>query len=285
MINDPSLFDFKAVYSRHGLPKTNLFRRITACARMKPELFITGVQKAGTTTLANYLSSLPGFIPPWEKEISYFNNDERFNKGENWYKSFFATQFYAQQKQQKSGIKPISFDATANTFEEIKSAKRIKEFNPDARIIVVLRNPVLRAWSHYKMAVKYGFENKSFAEAINAEQERIKSNQQIHNFAFQRLAYVSKGEYIRFLPEWQKYFGNNLLILFYEDLLHHPEKYLASLHQFLNISSPPNLKKLMHLNKGDASLMNRLESVKLYEHYAPFNAELEKTIGKSLPWT
>lgn len=281
---EASSYNYEAVYSNHGLPEANIFRLLTASYRIKPDVFLIGAQKAGTTSLADYLSSVPGFISPWEKEISFFNNDLRFNKGENWYKSFFATKYYANKQYAKSGIKQRTFDATANTFEEIKSAKRIKTFNSQSKIVLILRNPILRAWSHYKMAVKYGFENKSFTEAIEIENERINSNKHIHNFAFQRLAYVKKGEYCNFLPEWQNAFGNDLLVLFYEELFHQPKSELIKLHMFLGVTTEPDPKKLLHLNKGQTTEINANDYNWLKEHYSPFNKQLEQQLNRNLPW-
>lgn len=283
-MQEPSLYNYDAVYSKHGLPEGNLFRLLTAQFRIKPDVFLIGAQKAGTTSLADYLSSLPGFISPWEKEISYFNNDMRFHKGENWYKSFFATRYYANKKKVDSGIEQQTFDATANTFEEIKSAQRIKSFNSDSKIILLLRNPIKRAWSHYKMAVKYGFENKSFTEAIQLENERINSNSQPHNFAFQRLAYVKKGEYSNYLPEWQSVFGDNLLVLFYEELFGNPQSELKKFHSFLNCNSEPEPNKLLHLNKGQNSEISNNDFNWLKEHFAPFNKTLEQQLKRNLPW-
>lgn len=283
-MRETSLYNYNAVYSKHGLPEANLFRLITSVYRIKPDIFLIGAQKAGTTSLSDYLSILPDFIRPWEKEISYFNNDNRYNKGENWYKSFFATKYYANKKHIQTGIKQRTFDATANTFEEIKSAQRIKNFNGDSKIVLILRNPILRAWSHYKMAIKYGFENKSFTEAINIENERINNNKQIHNFAFQRLAYVKKGEYCNFLPEWQKVFSNNLLVLFYEDLFGKPQTELPKLHSFLNIKTEPEPQKLLHLNKGQDTEINKTDYDWLKAHYIPFNKALEQQLNRNLPW-
>src|ERR1041385_2204896 len=94
------LFDHTAVYNTHGLTSSGFFRRLTSPLRMRPSLFIVGAQKAGTTSLAAYLSSRPGVIGPWEKEIGFFNNDDRYALGEQWYSSFFPTRVMASFKKQ-----------------------------------------------------------------------------------------------------------------------------------------------------------------------------------------
>lgn len=279
-----ALFNFDAVYSEHGLPQPDLFLRLTSSLRMSPSLFIIGAQKAGTNSLANYLSSQNGIIPPWHKEISFFNNDTRFEKGVSWYKSFFSTNFIRLQREKKNNIKAITFDASANYFEEIKSANRIKQFNPDAKIIVILRDPVMRAWSHYKMAVSYGFEDKKFKEALKFETERITQNTCRHNFAFQRLAYRSKGEYVTYLKPWMNLFGNNMLVLFYEDIFANKLSELQKIHDFIGLKNKAEPEKLIHLNKGKADLINQEDLISLKQHYAPFNQELSGLLKRNLPW-
>lgn len=279
-----SLFKINTVYSEHGLPKADYFRKLTSGLRMQPDLFIVGAQKAGTNSLANYLSKQNGVIPPWHKEISYFNNDLRFAYGPSWYSSFFATRFVSKVRQQKSGITQITFDASANYFEEIKSAKRIKEFNPKAKIIVLLRNPTMRAWSHYKMAVSYGFEDKSFTEALLLENERINSNTSRHNFAYQRLAYRTKGEYINYLPIWLDTFGDNILVLFYEELFTNKAEELNKIHAFLHLKVKPAPENLIHINKGTTETISVNNFNELNNYYAEFNRQLSELLKRKLPW-
>ncbi|MCW3086369.1 MAG: sulfotransferase domain protein [Bacteroidetes bacterium] len=279
-----STVPYELIYSQHGLPAASAFRKITSGLRMRPSLFIAGAQKAGTTSLAGYLSNIPGVIPPHEKEISYFNNDQRFRLGDNWYRSFFATNFVKNKLEKKTGILHITYDATANYFEEIKAAERIKKFNPDAKVIVVLRNPVDRAWSHYKMAVKYGFEKNTFRDALDEEAERILSNTAEHNFAFQRLGYRSKGEYLRFLPAWMNAFGNNVLVVFFEELFSDSIAPLQQIHDFLKLKTAPDLDKLKQLNKGSEDQLNAADRDLLNAHYKQFNNELALYLKRDLPW-
>ncbi len=275
---------YELIYSQHGLPAASAFRKITSGLRMRPSLFIVGAQKAGTTSLAGYLSGVPGIIPPHEKEISYFNNDSRFLLGENWYRSFFASNFIKNKIERKTGIPHITYDATANYFEEIKTAERIKKFDPAAKVIVVLRNPGNRAWSHYKMAVKYGFEKSTFRDALDKEAERILSNTAEHNFAFQRLGYRVKGEYMQFLPAWMDAFGKNILVVFFEELFSDSTLRLQEIHDFLQLKTAPGLEKLKQLNKGSEDQLNADDRDLLNAHYERFNKELALYLKRDLPW-
>lgn len=284
MANSEGLFNSDLIYSQHGLPKAQWWCRLTSGMRIKPRLFIVGAQKAGTTSLSEYLSGLPEVISPKQKEISFFNNDIRFKLGENWYASFFATKFIKTQKDKQINGDSFTYDATANYFEEIRSAKHIKDFDPNAKVLVILRNPVHRAWSHYKMAVKYGFETKTFKEALELEDVRIRSNTGAHNFAFQRLGYRTKGEYINFLPEWKETFGENLHLVFYEHLFSENASGLKGIHEFLKLNSQPDLRKLKHLNKGSESVLDLENEINLKKHYMSYNEKLTEYLKQDLPW-
>lgn len=284
MANSTELFDSDLIYSQHGLANAPLWCRLTSGFRIKPKVFIIGAQKAGTTSLSEYLSGLPEVIPSKQKEISFFNNDTRFNLGEKWYASFFATSFIKKQRDKQINVDSFTYDATANYFEEIRSAKRIKNFDPKAKVIVILRNPVYRAWSHYKMAVKYGFETKTFKEALELEDARIKSNTKEHNFALQRLGYRAKGEYINFLPEWKETFGENFHLVFYEHLFSENETSLKKIHEFLKLNSKPDLSKLKHMNKGNDGVLDLENEINLKKHYASFNKKLAEYLKQELPW-
>jgi hypothetical protein len=282
MAGTPELFDRASIYNSAGLPSAPLFRRLTFSFRLHPSLFIVGAQKAGTTSLAEYLSEVPGIIGPWEKEIGFFNNDERYQKGENWYASFFSTRMMASSK---TGVRsPLTFDASANYFEEPLAAKRIHSYDPKAKVVVLLRDPVQRAWSHYRMACRYGFEKRSFKDALSLEEQRIASHREGHNFAFQRLGYRTKGEYIRFLPEWKEVFGEQLHLIFSEELFSEPSVFLSALHAFIGLPGKPDVSKFLRHNKGNEEPVPKEERELLKDHFIPFNEQLAKYLNREIPW-
>ncbi len=144
---------------------------------------IIGAQKAGTTSLFEYMRRHPQIHMPPEKEVYFFNSDRAYERGRDWYLTVMlkgappravcgeATAEYLAVPPYNDTAASDSEDSTASSnstepLEEIVP-RRIKEFFPDVKLICVLRDPVARAYSHYRMAVLSRIEPRSFDEAID----------------------------------------------------------------------------------------------------------------------
>src|SRR2546423_13513556 len=127
--------------------KINLFRRLTHKIRIIPDFLIIGGQKCGTTSLYYYLIEHPNIAPAVRKQMHFFDN--RFKKGFGWYKSNFPTIFSKWYKTFLHKQKFVSGEATPYYLFHPLAASRVHQFLPDVKLIVLLRNPVNRAYSHY----------------------------------------------------------------------------------------------------------------------------------------
>ena len=193
---------------------------------------------------------------------------------------------FHKRKVEKQLQRPTySIDATANYFEFPESAKRIYEYNSEAKIILLLRNPVERAYSHYKMAASYGFEKLPFVEALDLEEKRIAyGSSWKHNYIYQRLAYRAKGEYSRLIKPWLQIFPKEqLLIVQSERVFEAPQPFYEQVSKFLEIEKFEGelgeAKNKRAYEAMDADVVKQLR-----EHYAPFNAELETMLGQNMNW-
>ena len=256
-------------------PPQRWFRYSTAFLRKKPSFIIAGAQKSGTTSLYAWLTRHPQIIAPVKKEIYFFNNAELFNKGISWYKSFYPLSFR----------RGFSIDATANTFESENAAQRVKQLLPEAKVIIILRNPVDRAFSHFHMAVKLGFEKTSFEHALSLEEKRISEGKHlVHNYFYQRLAYRTKGIYADQLQPWLNHFpSHQLLVLQGELLFHEPKNTYESIQRFLGleINFPQRFEAR---NQGETGAMNADIRKDLEAFYRPHNEKLYKLINKTYDW-
>ena len=144
----------------------------TGSTHVLPDFLIIGAARSGTTSLYQYLTEHPSIIPGVGKEIYFF--DKKFKKGINWYKSFFPTKFSMAIIKNKQKTKCITGEATPRYLHYPHAPKRIFEFLPKIKLIVLLRNPIDRAYSHYQMEVSSGNEELSFEESIEKEEERTK---------------------------------------------------------------------------------------------------------------
>ena len=263
-----------------------IIRNFLPFERPLPRIFIAGAQKSGTTSLFFLLCQHPCILPPQLKEPFFFGNDGRFQRGLSSYTPNFPTAFEIRHAAKKNGHECMSFDATTNYLDHPLAAERIKKLVPDAKIIILLRDPVARAHSHYKMAVRNGLESLSFQEAIEKEDERIKEGEnRVHNYCRQRLGYRTRGQYAELLPPWLNTFSKEqLLILCAEDFFADTASSYANVLKFLDLPAhipsdftPHNISE--DKNKPDEKTRKFLET-----HFEPWNKKLQDLLQQTFPW-
>lgn len=199
-------------------------------AGRRPNLFLVGAMKCGTTSLHNTLAGHPSiFMCQRPKEPNWFAGGNS-GKSLDWYLERFAG------ATDESYVGESSTDYTRAPRLKCPAAK-IREFSPDARILYLVRDPVARAISHYWWDVEYSAEGRSFPDAMTASREII----DIGNYAMQIEPYLET-------------FGRDRVhVLTMEALTAEPEETLAAVFGFLGLDSvaatPPALK---HDNRGKA---------------------------------
>ena len=159
-------------------------------AAPRPSFFVVGAQKAGTTTVHDWLASLPDVRLPATKETHFFSDDERYAQGEAWYLSRF---------QAPPGTIAGEVDPEYLYWEA--ASMRLARFAPTARLVAVLRDPLRRAWSHYQMTVARGLEPLAFPEALEAEAERLGSGTPHDRMHF---SYLDRGRYADHVERLQR---------------------------------------------------------------------------------
>lgn len=195
----------------------------------KTNLFLLGVQKCGTTTLADLLSSHDEVFVPSIKECYFFPLAENFSKGTDWYeREFFRTEAAQEAKWR--------VDATAFNLNSRKGIERIADYAPDdARFVVTLRDPVSRAVSAYKHQLRTGHETLSFEDALKAEDQRIEKAQ---GGRWWRHAYRKVGHYGSYLEDAFEILGRERFLIFRMDQLSNREVVTEQLSDFLGLSVP-----------------------------------------------
>jgi hypothetical protein len=191
---------------------------------MLPSTFIIGVQKCGTTTLHHLLSRHPDvFFPSRPQEIHFFDVEENFRKGLGWYESLFSAW---------AGQKVVAQTSPLYIFEP-RVPERIAAVVPEARLVVIFRNPVDRAYSHYWHSVKHGLESKTFERAIELEDMRL--NQGFE--ARRQYSYLRRGAYAEQFSRYLRFFARDqILALRLEDLSANADQVLDRCAHFLSIA-------------------------------------------------
>lgn len=285
------LYNTKELYkSDLDLLNLSAFCRATSFLRITPDFFLGGAQKGGTTSLYAALTQHPQIIPGKFKEVFYYGNSDNYRKGLSHYKQFFATAYHKTVKQSNLSKRVLAIDASTNTFESTEAPKRILKDNPSAKVIFILRNPVERAYSHYKMSHKRGWDLASFEKALELEEARIEDgkkqsvNYSGHNYAFQRLGYKSRGLYVNYLKNWYKEFPKeNILVVSSERFFANPQQVFDSICEFLWIETAVKVN-FDKMNEGSGEKMDTKTRESLQNYFKPYNEELFTLLNTRYDW-
>jgi hypothetical protein len=223
---------------------------------VKPDFLVVGAARTGTTTLDSYLRQHPGIFLPKIKEPCFFvfdGEDKEYQKGKfafavRDFKSY-GNLFREAKKSQITGEM-----STPYLYLYDKTISSLQKYFPDFReikIVMMLRNPVDRAFSQYCWRVRDGREPLSFAGAIEAEKERM-----LDNFSFDYF-YLDRGFYFKQVKAYMENFHNVHVILF-EDFQSNPFNVLQKLCKFLGVEENFEFTKLEAQNKSTGSRFNAL---------------------------
>jgi hypothetical protein len=259
------------------------YRQLTGTLRGLPSALIIGTQKGGTTFLFDYLVQHPDVLPPLNKEIHYF--DLNYARGVTWYRARFP---YSYQLRARA----MTLDASPYYLAHPLVPQRVTDLLPGAKLIVLLRNPVDRAFSHYQHEVRGGRESLSFPQAIEreaerlaGEEERLRQESAYYSYNHHRFSYMLRGVYIEQLRRWALHFPRSqLLVLQSERLFRDPAATTVAVQGFLGLR-PQRFERYDPSYQGNyergmsADLRTRLAS-----YFEPYNRELYQWLGEEFDW-
>jgi hypothetical protein len=267
-------------------------------------LFIVGAQKAGTTSLHDYLSTHPRIFSADKKEVGYFSHQRNYEQGSTWYhnhihfkKWIFGKKFY--------------LDATPGYFYKPQVAERVLQYNSEARIVVMVRNPVDRAFSAYNMyqqmhqmtdlrkekllkdfvagTTQKEFENFSnilnspkfptFEAMVDAELELIARGERCQFGLLGRGLYAEQWQrYANFFPEHQ------MILIESSQLKNARQEILSQMANFLGLHSQfGDVGAEKHVRDYQES-MNQATRQLLSEFFAPHNQIFYKLVKQDFNW-
>jgi sulfotransferase family protein len=253
-----------------------------------PDFLIIGAQKAGTTSLASYLAAHPSVLAPAFKEVHYF--DSNYTRGTEWYRSHFPIGARRRLGTRFHGRRLRAFDATPYYLMHPQVPLRASRLIPAARIIVLLRDPVDRAYSHYHHEVRLGFETLTFEQAIEAEPARIAGELQkldadpsYAGFNYQHFTYLERGIYSVQIRRWLNYYRpDQILILSSEQFFQSPAAEYRKVLKFLDLP-PWELPSYPAEHVGKYPPMSATVRSRLREYYAPRNRALRDELNSTWP--
>jgi len=242
---------------------------------MGSNFLIIGCQRGGTTSMYNYISSHPKVKPASQKEVHFF--DIYYHKGIEWYKEQFPNNV-------------ITGEASPYYIIHPHAPRRIAEDMPDVKIIVLLRNPIDRAYSHYCHEIRLGAEILSFEDAIKQESQRLEgelekmlNDESYYSYAHQHFTYLERGKYIQQLENWFRYFKDDqILILKSESLFEDLNETMKDVFEFLNLPDQKTEHKVFNL--GNNPPLEKELRKEISEFFTPYNEKLYSYLGKNFHW-
>jgi hypothetical protein len=252
-----------------------------------PDFVIIGAQKCGTTYLYERLIQHSGVVSAFTKEVHFF--DVNFRKGVGWYRAHFPA--YPEDIKQDPKLVFITGEASPYYVFHPHVPKRLHAIAPQAKLILLLRNPVNRAYSHYHHEVRWGFETLTFEDAIEREHERLLGetekmlgDENYYSFNHEHYSYLARGIYVDQLKNWMKVFPQEqLLILKSEDFYNDTPSIMKRVTDFLKLPSydPEEYGRPTSspYPKMDASMRKYL-----IDYFGPHNQRLYDYLGVNFGW-
>lgn len=215
-----------------------------------PNFLVIGASKSGTSSLYAYLKQHEDIFLSYVKETHYFTNDQIYNLGPE----KFSEKYYhgASDKKAIGDITPTYFVQPDLVIPRLHET--FGELNP--KFIVILRNPVERAWSHYLHKVRSGEEKLSFEKALEIEDERVA------DFPMGWWGYASEGLYSKYVKNWLSvYSKDNFLFLLTDDLATKPQSVLREIYEFLGVDANYEIESYSRKNVSGKVRSNFMLSV------------------------
>ena len=241
-----------------------------AKTRDKVAFVIAGTQKGGTTALASYLYEHPEIGMPTVKEVHFFDTETHFASEEVDYAAYHAHYRPAVRGR-------LLGDATPIYMYWAPAPQRIQRYNPAMRLIMMLRNPVTRAYSHWNMERERERDLLPFDEAIRIEVERCREALPLQHRLY---SYIDRGRYSEQIRRIWRYFPvDQTLVLKSEELQRTPDAALARITDFLGVArfrpvQPRNVHARPYLSPMSVGARSYLREV-----FAPEIRELEEMFG------
>ncbi len=270
----------------HGLARRGYLEvgRATAGRRNPPGMILVGASRSGTTSLFRALNDHPDVSPPpVNKGVRYFD----LNYGRPW--DWYLGHFPLRRSHRSTPI--LTYEASGYYLFHPFAVPRIAQHLPDAKIVVILRNPVERAHSAWKHESARGFEWEPFERALALEDERLEGEVErmrrdvrYQSFCHRHHSHRGRGEYAGQLERIYAHFPRTQVhVIQSERFFENGAQEYARLTEFLGLR-PNQPASFGRHNPRPSSPMPVALQRRLAAHYQPHNERLESLLGKAVAW-
>ncbi|MFI5040338.1 MAG: sulfotransferase domain-containing protein [Acidimicrobiales bacterium] len=255
-----------------------------------PDFLVIGAMKAGTTMFYEWLVTHPLVLPAIEKEVHFF--DFHFPRSQTWYRSQLPAVRELDALVATEGQRAIAGEASPTYLFHPLAPRRAHVVVPNAKLIVLLRNPISRAYSHYQTGLRHDWEALSFEDAIDREPVRLDGqieallmDEQHHrSFPRYRWSYLSMGQYAEQLEAWFRFFPREqFLFIVSEDMDRDADATFRRVYDFLGLPYH-ELPKLARRVVGHYEPMEPATRERLQDYFRPHNKRLNELIDIDPDW-
>lgn len=260
-----------------------------------PDFLIIGVKRGGTQTLFQYLQRHPHVLPLWPgvenaKKTRFF--DRHYARCAGWYRGRFPTAGQRRRAEDRLSGPVMTGEAGQYYIFHPLGAERVAASVPNVRILILLRNPVDRAWSHHQERTHSGAEQLTFEAALAAEPdrldgevERILSDPRYYSREHDDHSYLARGRYVEQLTRWYAHLdATQLHIIRSENLYADPQATMAQVFDFLGLPEHDVVPHHFNRSPEPSAVLSRDLRASLGAYYRPHVAELEQYLNRSFDW-
>lgn len=267
--------------------------RATAGMRLGPDLLVVGTKRGGTTFLWSTLQGHPqvmAMVPRAKhlKSCHYFYR--HFDRGLAWYLGHFPTRWARRRHAARHGH-ALSLEASPMYLFDPRVADRVAATLPRVKVVILLRDPVARAFSHYQERRKAGVETLSFPEALRfedrrlaGEESRMTGDPHYYSRAWDWYSYRTRGEYAAQVQRWFDALGRHrVLVVRSEDLYSDQPRTLELVQRFAGLT-PVDLPGRKRNAGSRAERIDPVSESVLRTHFAAHNRRLAALLDDEVWW-
>lgn len=250
----------------------------TAPLRALPDFLIPGAPKCATSSVYDLIALHPGVRRSWRKEPTNFVH-------------YGKSTIHARMNHPLRFGRFLCGDASVEYFFHPEAAANAAAVVPDAKLIFVLRDPVARAWSDYRMFVKSGHEKDTFPVAVEraiswlSDPQTLPLCDEVSRRAYNPVRYVRCGQHEENIARWLRHFSSDqTLIVFAEDYFSRPADFATTIYNFLELPEFSPVAFPHARNSGREAGPDEETTEKLRTFYEESEARLRRLVGRNLPW-
>jgi len=264
--------------------------RLTSHSRMLPGFLIVGAQRCGTTSMYRTLSEHPAIVKAvLHKGVHYF--DMAYDRKLSWYQAHFPLRAAGRKAGRAAGAEAMTFESSPYYMFHPLAAGRIARDLPGVKLLVLLRDPVERAYSAHAHELGRGYETEPFARALGLEAERLAGEAErlvadpsYASHSHQHHAYRARGQYIEQLERLEACVGRDRIhVVDSGDFFTEPERVYDGVLEFLGLPDRGYPVFERHNARPRSALPEELRA-DLDAHFRPYDERLAEWLGEVPSW-